>query len=100
MRVSLSTDGSREDVQPLAGLAVPTCAPGVRDVAAVHRWPTAVRCRSGRPSADLRVLPAVLAPETRARARDLADTVRTDGVTRGAGLLLDIIDPDGPPVSV
>jgi vancomycin aglycone glucosyltransferase len=44
-------------------------------------------------------LKAVLTPETRARATALAGTIRTDGATAAAKLLLDAVSRDRPPVS-
>ncbi|MER6170198.1 glycosyltransferase [Streptosporangium sp. NPDC001681] len=44
-------------------------------------------------------LRTVLAPETRARARAVAGTIRTDGTTVAATLLLDAISRERPPVS-
>ncbi|MET8678067.1 glycosyltransferase [Streptomyces sp. NPDC004647] len=43
-------------------------------------------------------LGTALAPETRARARALAGTIRTDGATVAAKLLLDAISREKPPV--
>jgi vancomycin aglycone glucosyltransferase len=44
-------------------------------------------------------LRTALAPETRARATAVADTIRTDGATVAATLLLDALSRDRPPVS-
>jgi len=44
------------------------------------------------------MLEAALAPETRARARAVAGTIRTDGATVAAKLLLDTISRENPPV--
>ncbi|MDT3398656.1 glycosyltransferase [Streptomyces sp. B1866] len=44
-------------------------------------------------------LTTALAPETRARARAVADTIRTDGATVAAKLLLDAAGPERPPRS-
>ncbi|MEU1312825.1 glycosyltransferase [Streptomyces cinnamoneus] len=44
-------------------------------------------------------LTTALAPETRARATAVADTIRTDGATMAAKLLLDMISGDRPPAS-
>ncbi|MFD4138362.1 glycosyltransferase [Streptomyces sp. NPDC058572] len=44
-------------------------------------------------------LGTALAPETRARATDMAATIRTDGATVAAKLLLGAISRDRPPVS-
>ncbi|MEU0485110.1 glycosyltransferase, partial [Streptosporangium sp. NPDC006013] len=44
-------------------------------------------------------LSTALTPETRARARAVADTIRTDGTTVAATLLLDAISRERPPVS-
>ncbi|WP_331744006.1 glycosyltransferase (plasmid) [Streptomyces sp. NBC_01136] len=44
-------------------------------------------------------LKAALTPETRARARAVADTIRTDGATVAAKLLLDAVSRERPPVS-
>jgi vancomycin aglycone glucosyltransferase len=45
-------------------------------------------------------LTTALAPETRARARAVAGTVRADGATVAAKLLLDAASPERPPVAV
>ncbi|PJE96870.1 glycosyl transferase [Streptomyces carminius] len=45
------------------------------------------------------VLEAALTPETRARARDVAGAIRTDGAEVAAELLLDLAGRGGPPVS-
>jgi vancomycin aglycone glucosyltransferase len=44
-------------------------------------------------------LRTALTPETRARATAVASTIRTDGATVAAKLLLDLISGDRPPVS-
>ncbi len=44
-------------------------------------------------------LRTALAPETRARATAVAGTIRTDGATVAATLLLDAVSREGPPVS-
>ncbi|MES5817538.1 glycosyltransferase [Streptomyces sp. RG80] len=44
-------------------------------------------------------LGTALAPETRERARAVADTVRTDGATAAAKLLVDTMGTEGPTVS-
>ncbi|WP_248966223.1 glycosyltransferase [Sphaerisporangium perillae] len=44
-------------------------------------------------------LKAALTPETRARARAMAGTIRTDGATVAATLLLDAVSRERPPVS-
>jgi vancomycin aglycone glucosyltransferase len=45
-------------------------------------------------------LTTALTPETRARARAVAGTIRTDGATVAAKLLLDAASPKRPPVTV
>ena len=45
-------------------------------------------------------LKTALTPETRARARAVAGTIRTDGATVAATLLLDAVSRARPPVSV
>ena len=45
-------------------------------------------------------LRTALAPETRARATAVAGTIRTDGATVAATLLLDVVSRERPPVSV
>jgi transposase len=45
------------------------------------------------------LLRTALAPETRARARAVAGTIRTDGATVAAKLLLDAVSRERPPVS-
>jgi transposase len=44
-------------------------------------------------------LRTALTPETRARARAVAGTIRTDGATAAAKLLLDAVSRERPPVS-
>jgi vancomycin aglycone glucosyltransferase len=44
-------------------------------------------------------LNTALAPETRARASAVAGTIRTDGATLAAKLLLDAVSRDRPPAS-
>jgi vancomycin aglycone glucosyltransferase len=44
-------------------------------------------------------LGTTLTPETRARATAVADTIRTDGATVAAILLLDAVSRERPPVS-
>jgi vancomycin aglycone glucosyltransferase len=44
-------------------------------------------------------LRATLTPETRARATAVAGTIRTDGATVAAKLLLDAVSREGPPMS-
>ena len=44
-------------------------------------------------------LSTALTPETRARARAVASTIRTDGATVAAKLLLDAVSRVRPPVS-
>jgi vancomycin aglycone glucosyltransferase len=44
-------------------------------------------------------LKTVLTPETRAQAKAVADTVRSDGAAVAAGLLLDAISQEEPPMS-
>ncbi|MFC7263924.1 glycosyltransferase [Streptomyces lutosisoli] len=46
------------------------------------------------------VLSTALTPETRARARAVAGTIRTDGATVAAKLLLEAVSTERPPVSV
>jgi vancomycin aglycone glucosyltransferase len=43
--------------------------------------------------------PHPLAPETRARARAVAGTIRTDGAMVAARLLVDAVSRERPPVS-
>ncbi|WP_327426175.1 glycosyltransferase [Streptomyces sp. NBC_01236] len=45
-------------------------------------------------------LTTALTPETRARARAVAGTIRTDGATVAAKLLLEAVSQEGPPMSV
>jgi vancomycin aglycone glucosyltransferase len=45
-------------------------------------------------------LSTALAPETRARARAVAGTIRADGATVAATLLLDAASQERPPVTV
>jgi len=95
MRVLLSTWGSRGDVEPLLGLAV-----ALRELGAEARMCAPpdfadLLARVGVPmvptfeslSAALRT---ALSLETRARATDVAGTIRTDGATFAAKLLLDM----------
>jgi hypothetical protein len=55
----------------------------------------------GRPEPDLRVpvRRAQNGPDTRARASAVAGTIRTDGATVAAKLLLDAVSQERPPVS-
>ncbi len=45
-------------------------------------------------------LRTALAPETRARASAVADSIRTDGAAVAAKLLLDMVGAERPPVTV
>jgi vancomycin aglycone glucosyltransferase len=45
-------------------------------------------------------LRTALTPETGARARAVAGTIRTDGATVAAALLVDAVSREGSPVSV
>lgn len=74
MRVLLSTYGSRGDVEPVVELAV----------------------RLRELGAQVRVC-APPAPETRARASAVAGTIRTDGATVAAKLLLDAVNRERSP---
>lgn len=62
-------------------------------VGAAHDGPT--------PTADslAALLRVALTPETRARATALATTIRTDGATVAARLLLDFVNREAPPLS-
>jgi UDP:flavonoid glycosyltransferase YjiC (YdhE family) len=79
MRVLLPPSGGRGDVEPLAGLAV-----RLRELGAEVRV-----CDIAR----------VAIEAIRARATAVAATIRTDGATVAATLLLDAISRERPPVS-
>jgi len=119
MRVLLSTYDSRGGVEPLVGLAVRlralgaevrVCAPQVvvpewadqpywagrvagLGIGAAHDGPAPT---TESLSAALRT---ALTPETRARATAMAGTIRTDGATVAATLLLEAVSQERPPVS-
>ncbi|MGH3903660.1 MAG: hypothetical protein ACRDTE_05630, partial [Pseudonocardiaceae bacterium] len=58
--------------------------------------PARVRSPQDKPRVALRT---ALSPETRARATVVAGTIRTDGATVAAALLLDVLSRERPPVS-
>ncbi|WP_442799985.1 hypothetical protein [Nocardia sp. NBC_01730] len=94
MRVLLSTYGSRGDVETLAGLAVRLRALGPdTPIGAADEGPTPT---TESLSAALEI---ALVPETGARAAAVAGTIRTDGATVAATLLLDALTREKPPVS-
>ncbi|ONI84721.1 hypothetical protein ALI22I_29870 [Saccharothrix sp. ALI-22-I] len=104
MRFLLSGYDSRGGVEPLAGLAVRLRALGA-DVRVCAPPDFAERLAGvdgptptfESPSA---ALGTALTPETRARATAVAGTIRTDGTTVAAKLLLDTVSREKPPVSV
>ena len=106
MRVLLSTDGSRGDVEPMVapavrlralGAEVRVCAPPDEEFA---EQPALI---DDGPTPTTESLPAALMPApaagTRARARAVAAPIRTDGATVAAELLLDAVSRDRPPVA-
>ncbi|OUC94926.1 hypothetical protein [Streptosporangium minutum] len=109
MRVSLSTYGSRGDVEPLVGLAVRlrelgaevrVCAPPDEEFAVRLRGLDAEVRVCAPPTEEFAERPAGAARNTdRARARAVAGAVRTGGATVAATLLPDAVSRERPPVS-
>jgi vancomycin aglycone glucosyltransferase len=89
----LSTYDSRGGVEPLVGLAV-----RLRELGAEALVCAPPDVQAPTTESLTGALRTALTPQTRARAAAVAGTIRTDGATAAATLLLDAVSRERPPV--